>query len=363
MRLALLTRSFLCQLGAGLGLWCAAGIAWGQATAPSPVPAYTLRVIGGLANVNQYTRNEEPFWTTQLPQLSGGKFSATIVPFDRAGVPSGDMLRMIQLGVVPFGTMLLSALSAHYPQLSAPDLAGLNPDMPSLKRNLAAFRPYLEHELRTRYRIEPLAIYVYPAQVLFCKQPLRGLDDLAGRRVRVSSATQSDFVGAFKGIPVLIGFPHLMSSMNDRVIDCAITGTMSGHTVGLHQVTSHIHAMPINWGLAIFGANQAAWNALPPELRALLREEIPKLEQAIWTESERETALGLACNSGEAACTLSHPGRMTQVPASAQDERKRAEVFSTVVLPRWLQRCNATCAAAWNQTIGPVQGVLLPTSP
>lgn len=362
MRLALLTRSFLRHLAAGLGLWCAASIAWGQATAPAALP-YTLRVVGGLASLNQYTRNEEPFWTTTLPRLSDGKFSATIVPFDRAGVPSGDMLRMIQLGVVPFGTILLSAVSAHYPQLTAPDLAGLNPDMPSLKRNLAAFRPYLEHELRTHYRIESLAVYVYPAQVLFCKQALNGLEDLAGRRVRVSSATQSDFVGAFKGIPVLIAFSHVMSSINDRLIDCVITGTMSGHTVGLHQVTTHIHAMPINWGLAIFGANLAAWSALPPELRALLRAEIPKLEQAIWAESERETALGLACNTGEAACSSARRGRMIQVQTSAQDERKRAEVFSTVVLPRWLERCNTTCATVWNQTIGPAQGVLLPTSP
>ena len=40
---------------------------------------------------------------------------------------------------------------------------------------------------------------------------------------------------------------------------CAITGTMSGNTIGLHQATSHLHSMPITWGLSLFAANKAAW--------------------------------------------------------------------------------------------------------
>ena len=207
-----------------LTLW---GTACAQGNAPKP---YSLRIIGGLAGLNQYTRNEEPFWTKELPRLSGGRFTADIVPFDRTGVPGGDMLRLIQLGVVPFGTILLSSVAAYYPQFGAPDLAGLNPDMATLRRNLAAFRPFLETELRTHYNIEVLAIYVYPAQVVFCKQPLTKLSDLAGRRVRVSSITQADFMGALGATPVLTGFAQIKSNLAANQIDCAMTGTMSGNT-------------------------------------------------------------------------------------------------------------------------------------
>ena len=98
----------------GAGLWaCGSGAAWAQATgagpgAKAPVP-YKLRIVGGLAGLNQYTRQEEPFWSKELARLSGGKFDAEIVPFDRAGVPGGEMLRLLQLGVVPFGTTLISS--------------------------------------------------------------------------------------------------------------------------------------------------------------------------------------------------------------------------------------------------------------
>ena len=332
---------------------------------PSPSPSapagqapYKLRIVGGLAGLNQYTRQEEPFWNKELSRLSGGRFEAEIVPFDRAGVPGSEMLRLLQLGVVPFGTTLMSSFTAQYPEYTAPDLAGLNPDIATLKTTLAAFRPYLEKALRDQHGVEALAIYVYPAQVVFCKKPLRSLAELSGRRIRVSSSTQADFVGAFGGVPVLTGFAQIVPGLTAGNVECAITGTMSGNTLGLPALTSHVHALPVTWGLAVFGANRTAWTALPPDLRALLGRELPKLEAAIWEESERETADGMACNRGASNCVAGRKGSMVLVPVSAQDERSRQDILSSAVLPRWVQRCGPRCAEIWNQTIGPVRGLV-----
>lgn len=331
------------------------------AQAPAaPAGAQKLRIVGGLAGLNQYTRNEEPFWTKELPRLSQGRYTAEIAPFDRAGVPGTEMLRLIQLGVVPFGTALLSNISAQYPEYAAPDLAGLNPDVATLRKTVAAFRPYLEKSLRERHGIEVLAVYVYPAQVLFCKRALSSLADLKGRRVRVASATQADFVGALGAVPVLAGFAQVLSNMASGNTECAITGTMSGNLLGLHEVTTHVHSMPLNWGMAVFGANQSAWQALPGDLRALLSHELPKLETAIWAESERETAEGMACNRGLAGCVNGRKGSMVEVARSADDERRRKEIFADTVLPRWLQRCSQRCKDIWDQTIGPAHGIVAP---
>lgn len=331
-------------------------------TPPASAP-YKLRVVGGLAGLSQFTRWEEPFWTQELARLSGGKFSADIVPFDRAGVPAAEMLHLLQLGVVPFGTTLLSSLSVQYLPYTAPDLAGLNPDIASLKATVMAFRPYLEKALREQQGIEALAIYTYPAQVVFCKKPLAALADLSGRRVRVSSVGQADFVGALGAVPVSVPFNELVGNVQSGNVECAVTGTMSGNTLGLHAMTNYLYTMPLSWGLAIFGANRAAWEALPPDLRALLRRELPKLEASIWAESERDTAQGIACNTGQGDCKAGRKGSMVPVSISAQDERRRQEIFTTAVLPRWLKRCGARCSEVWNQTIGPARNIAIPTSP
>ncbi len=117
--------------GAGVALlaWCGGALAQGGA-APAP---YKLRVVGGLAGVNQYLQHEEPFWTQQLARLSEGRYSADIVPFDRAGVPGAEMLRLMQLGVLPFGTVLVSALAAQYQQYAAADLPGIGTDMAGIR--------------------------------------------------------------------------------------------------------------------------------------------------------------------------------------------------------------------------------------
>lgn len=336
------------------------GLAWPQAAAK---PVQTLRIVGGLTNLHQYTRNEEPFWSKELLRLSAGKYTAEIVPFDRAGVPAAEMLRLMQYGVVPFGTALLSNLSAQNPEFAAPDLAGLNPDLPTLRKNLAAFRPYMEKKLREAYDVELLAVYTYPAQVVFCKNPMKSLSDLAGRKIRVSSATQSDFIAGIGGTPVLMGMAQIVDSVTSGQVECAITGSMSGNTIGLAEKTSYLYSMPVTWGLAMFAANQAAWNGLPADLRALLSREIPKLEAAIWSESERETADGFACNRGLASCQSGRKAGMTEVAASAQDEARRKALLVNTVLPSWLQRCGGNCNALWNQTIGVSSGVVVPVRP
>jgi len=133
--------------------------------------------------------------------------------------------------------------------------------------------------------------------------------------------------------------------------------------MGLHQHTAYLYPMPITWGLAIFGANRAAWEALPEDLRVLLRAQLPRLETAVWLSAEDETVRGVACNTGSASCTSGHRGTMALVPVTPQDEARRAEILLGSVLPRWLQRCGPRCADLWRGTIGPARGIELPATP
>jgi TRAP-type C4-dicarboxylate transport system substrate-binding protein len=349
----------LARLGRTLA-WCAVAALALHATPAAAQATEHLRIVGGLGALNQYTRHEEPFWTRQLRTLSGGRATAEIVPFDRAGIRGQEMLRLVQLGVIPFGTSLLNVSAMLDAEIGAPDLAGLNPDVAALRRSIGAFRPHLEKVLRERYGSELLAVYAYPAQVTFCNKPLTGLADLKGTRIRISSPTQADWVKALGALPVQTTLNEIVANVKSGNIDCAITGTMSGNTIGLHEVTTHLHTMPVNWGIALFVANGSAWSALSKDLQELLRRELPKLEQAIWAEAENETSNGVACNTGAASCSGGRPGHMVVVPATAADNAKRHEILVGSILPAYLKRCGARCSQVWNQTVGSASGVALP---
>ena len=318
-----------------------------------------LRIVGGLASVNQYRLHEEPFWSHRLSTLTQGRIQAEIVPFDRAGIRGQDMLRLLQLGVVPFGTALLSLAATEDPLVNMADLPGANPDIDTLRRAVAAFRPVLDQHLRQALGVELLAVYAYPAQVLFCRQAFGTLADLAKRRVRVVSAPQADFIEAIGAQAVLAPFAEVLPKLRSGQLDCAITGTMSGNTVGLHEVTTHLHTMPITWGLSVFAANKAAWAGLPADTRTLLQRELKTLEQAIWTDAERETGDGIACNTGSDTCRQGRRGSMVAVRPGEPDLARLRTLLAQTVLPRWAERCGPRCVDAWDSALAPVVGVRL----
>ncbi len=353
MRMAAL--AVLVSLGFAMIAAASPAAAQPAGTAATPGTVH-LRVVGGLASISQYVRFEKPFWEQRIQALSGGRITAQIAPFDESGLRAPELLAMLRLGVVPFGTVLLGAAAADEPEFNVLDLPALSPDFATLRRNVARVRPYVEALLRDRHNVEVLGLYTYPAQVLFCRRPFNGLGDLRGRRIRTSGVAQSELVEALGATPVVIPFAEIVPAVRNNLVECAITGTLSGNAIGLHEVTGHVHAMAISWGLSAFGASRGAWAALPPDIQALLREAVAGLERDIWDGADRETGEGLACNAGRPGCERGTPGRMQIVPVSPADTALRDRLLRETVVPRWISRCGDDCAEVWNRHLAPVTG-------
>ncbi len=334
-----------------------------SASAPRAAAPYRLRIVGNLGALSQYSRREAPFWTQDLPRLSGGRFTASIVPFDRAGVPGIEMLRLIELGVVPLGTVLMSSLTAQYPKYTAADLPALNPTLADLRASVQAFRPYLQEELRRHHHFEMLAVYVYPAQVLFCKNALSGLADLKGRRVRVSSASQADFIASLGGVAVYTGFGQMVPSLQAGDSECAITGTMSGNTLGLHRMTRYLHTLPITWGLSFFGANDEAWAAMPPELRAPAAARAAPAGRCHLARCGGRDARGRGLQQRRTGLRARREGLHGRGAAVARGRRPAPAPAFRIRAAQLAAPLRRGCAAVWSSTVGRARGIAVPESP
>jgi TRAP-type C4-dicarboxylate transport system substrate-binding protein len=339
------------------------------AQAPQPVPrpaagsapvVNRLTVVGGLAGVRLYEDYERVFWREMLPQLTGGQLQADIVAFDSSGIRGQDMLHLMRLGVVPFGTALLSLAANDEPELAAPNLAMLAPDLGTLRRVVQAYRPHLATLLKQQYGVEMLAVYAYPAQVLFCRQPFSRLEELSGKRVRVSNSSQGDAMAALGAIPMVTPFAAMMEEISAGRMDCAITGSLSGNQLGLHRVTAQIHPMAIAWGLSVFGANEQAWAALPPNLQHTLRRGLARLESDVWSAAGQDTEDGFLCNAGRPECRAGSVGHLRWLPViTPEDETMRRRLLAETVLPAWVERCGEDCRNAWNTYLAPMTRIFL----
>lgn len=205
--------------------------------------------------------------------------------------------------------------------------------------------------------MELLGVYPYSAQVVYCRDELSGLSDLDGRKIRASGSAIGDFVDALGATAVSMSFGEVVQGLQTGVIDCAITGSMSGFNARWNEVATHIYELPIAWSPVVLVANGDVWDGLDESVRAFLTEQITAFEDEVWEGAGSETAEGFACNAGEAACTRENPGSMTRVPVSQEDIALRDKILSEVVLANWGEQCGAACVATWNETVGAAAGV------
>ena len=315
------------------------------------LPSLHLKVVGGLGQTIQFRNFEEPFWNKELAEHSGGRITAEVTPWDQFGIKGAELLQFTRLGSIVISTVSLSQIASEDPEAAAIDLAGLNPDIPTLRRSIKAYLPTLREVYRNRYGLELLAIWSYPAQVIFCNRPIHGLADLKGVKVRVASAMHSDFIEGLGGVGVTLPFDGLTDALKKHVADCAITGAMSGYRLGLYNATTHLDATTVSWGPYVLFANHAAWQRFDPAVRDFLTAQIDELGDKLWEAADHETQEGIACLTG-GPCSAGPAAHMTLVPTSDEDRRLIRRSFMTTVSPRWSERCGAECVTNWNQTIG-----------
>ena len=329
-----------------------AATAFAGAAHAQELPKTQLKVVGGLSNLTAYNDYEKPFWTKTIPELSQGRVTAEIKGFNEMGLKGPELLRLMSQGVVEFGTATLSYFASDNPINEAIDLAGLSPDVETARKVTKAYEPVYARFYGQGSNVKLLGISTYPAQVLFCNAEIKSLADIKGKKVRTSSRTVAEFVEALGGSSVTMSFGEVVPALQNKVVDCAITGSLSGYSAKWYEVSTHLYALPINWNQQIHAVNQKAWDKLDPKVQQFLQTNINKLVDDIWAAAARQTQEGYDCNTGAAACTQPVKGKMVLVQPTEADRALLKKVLQESVLPKWAARCSADCVKSFNDTIG-----------
>lgn len=339
-------RKLATAVALGLGI---AGAAQAQSKAE-------LQVVGNLGITTQYKELEQPFWAKQVPAATAGRVTASIKPWNEMGLKGPEVFRMLGQGVFDVGTTQLGFVAGDNAINDATDLAGVSPDIETFWKVTQAFRPHLERYYEQQVKVKPLGMFSFQAQVLFCRDEIKGLADLKGRKIRTSGASQADFVSYFGGSGVNMAFGEVQQSLQNGVIDCAITGTLGGYKAKWFDGARYLYALPVNFGAALSAMNMNTWRKLDPATQKTVQAEYAKLEKAIYEQNIRENDLGIACNTG-GQCSEGPAAKMTLVKPSAADLELRKKALLEQVLPRWAARCGAACVKSWNESVGRVVGL------
>jgi TRAP-type C4-dicarboxylate transport system substrate-binding protein len=207
------------------------------------LPKTQFKVIGLNSPTPVSIYDEIPFWRKTITESSKGAVTADITPLDQMGVDDKTMLRLLKLGVMDFAGMDISKMAGDDPRFEACDLAGLTLDADKARAACNAYRDVIDRQMQKNWGAKLLAFGGNTPQVFWCRTPVNGLDDLKGKKVRVFNNTMRDFLGGLGATSVSMAFAEVVPALNNGVVDCGVTGSLSGNTAGWPEVTKSLYPM------------------------------------------------------------------------------------------------------------------------
>ncbi|QNU64892.1 C4-dicarboxylate TRAP transporter substrate-binding protein [Vreelandella titanicae] len=123
-----------------------------------------------------------------------------------------------------------------------------------------------------------LGAYNTPSYVLFCREPVRNLEELRGKRIRTAGSTVSAWVEQAGGTPVNVPSSEMYSGLDRGSLDCASNAANDLIDRSLWEVAEHTTLLPTGmyWSGPQWGFNSGFWASLNDEERDVFKEATAK---------------------------------------------------------------------------------------
>ena len=314
----------------------------------------TLNVVGSWSSLELHRNFERPFWQDLLPEASGGDLVANLTTHDQMGVAGNDVYNMLSQGLYDVGMTVVDYTVADAPELEALDLPMLSLDVASARELTDAYFPIAELGMQRRFNSKVLAIVPYPQQIVFCRNEVSSIEDLKGLKIRASGRSTLEFLEAAGAQSLNIAFNEVPGALDRGVIDCAVTGSMSGYSSAWYEMANYLFALPVGgWDFVVTAINMDSWNNLSAAQQEGLQTSIQEdFVERVWANAEIDTEQGIACLTGQSECTRGDAADMVLVVPSDSDLERSRELLEETVLPNWANRVDVNVVSQWNELVG-----------
>lgn len=355
-----LQRQAIARLLLMAGVAAAFVVAWRQY---NRIP---LLVLGQPPSVGLLQRDQEaPFFrnlatTTDLP------LAITYRTADGFGLKDTHQLEAIRDGRIDIVSLRFMQNIGNEPGLEGLDLPGMIHDFAKARKVAAVYSPTLDRYLQEAFAAKLLGIWTFGPQIMVCRSPIKDLEDIRGRKVRVASPGLAQLVTAIGGIPAILPFEDTKEALKISLVDCAVTSAASANFAGWTKHTHYYYPLALHFGFNGYAISLKKWHALSPLEQERLAEAFRTFSRRLWHYSE-----GLQQDSED--CLVGRPcrrpllerHRLVQVEVTNQDIQLLQDLSRQSVLPGWFSRCEQKhpgCRREWEQKVAPVAAFPNPSS-
>lgn len=317
-----------------------------------------IKYVGSWSSLSLYKNFEKPFWGEKVPGAFPG-VEVEVTSFDQMGMKGAEVFRLLGMKLFGVGATVADYVVADEPVLAGLDLPALAPEIETARKVADAYKPVLDEVMQKTFSAKLISVAPYPAQVIFCNDEIASLEDLKGKKVRASGRTTGDFIDAVGATAVTLAFSEVPQSLQRGVVDCAVTGSLSGYSAGWGEVAKFLYPLPVGgWDHVVTGMSMDIWNGFSEsEQGKLLDLAKNELEDAVWEANDYETQQGFICLTGTGDCDFGDPNQMKLGKISEGDIELARKMLTEKVLPRWASTVDEKWVKRWNETVGKATGL------
>ena len=219
-------------------------------------------------------------WAEMVKELSNGELQPEVYTGTVLLAPRAN-LQGIQDNVVQVAHHAAIYTPSEMPVANAVQELGFNYDDP-----LVAILAVTDFSLNNPTQLAEweeldivyLGAYNTPSYVLFCREPVRNLEELRGKRIRTAGSTVSAWVEQAGGTPVNVPSSEMYSGLDRGSLDCASNAANDLIDRSLWEVAEHTTLLPTGmyWSGPQWGFNSGFWASLSDEERDVFKEATAK---------------------------------------------------------------------------------------
>ena len=321
----MIPRRKLLQSGAAMALGAPALVGFAQ-------QSVTLKFHTFMAPQSNVWLNMHKAWMDKVTRDSGGRIKFEAYPAMQLGGTPVQLYDQAKDGVVDIVWTLPGNTPGRFPRIEVFELPFM---MNNAEATSKAFWEYTTTMAADEFRdVQPLALQVHGPGMFHMRDKLiRTAEDLRGSKVRGPTRQITKMLGYLGATPVGMPLPQIPDALSKGVINGCVIPWEVVPSVKVHELTKfHSEFDPAGGALYtttfIMAMNKAKYNALPPDLRAII-DKNSGIETSAW--------LGKTQQAGDVAgreAAVKQGNTIHTIPAAEAQEFKRK---ARLVEVEWMQ--------------------------
>lgn len=257
-----------------------------------------------------------------------------------------EQSNVVRNGIADIAFVVPGYTPELFPDDAVIELPGLFRDM--REGTLAYTRLIAKGALRGYEDFVVLGAFVTQPETIHSRQPVRSLDDLRGKRVRMNNAMEAAALQALGALPVPRELHQVAPSLNEGAIDAALIPLTPLFDYGIKRIAPYHFMLGTSGAPLLVLMNRKKFDSLPAAEQALLRKYSGEwaAERFIEIYDESDLLRQLKAETGR-----------TIIEPSAADLARAQAVFNAVIA-NWTAESprHADLLAAVNAELAKLRG-------